>query len=60
MGRDGRGECSCPTCDSTPGADAVCGSDGRTYASSCHVESASCRMKKDIKVAKRGACGKLD
>ena len=60
VSKDGRGECSCGRCVSTSGMDPVCGSDGKTYASYCHIESAMCKMRKEIKVAKRGACGEYE
>lgn len=35
----------------------VCGSDGNTYKSRCHVRVASCTIGKRIRVKHRGACG---
>ena len=57
---DGKAECTCPVCDdSKNGYSPVCGYDGKTYASQCELEKASCEKKTDIKVAKREACGKI-
>lgn len=35
---------------------AVCGSDGTTYPSTCHLREAACRGGKAIPVAYRGRC----
>ena len=56
---DGTTECVCPTCRPSSDSNAVCGGDGRTYASHCHLRYAGCKAKKDIKVAGQGACSKL-
>ena len=48
-------KCECPQCldeDSAP----VCGSDGLTYDSACELQSASCVLRKNIRVAKSGSC----
>ena len=34
----------------------VCGSDGKTYSNSCHLNGARCR-KKSLRVLHNGACG---
>lgn len=34
----------------------VCGSDGRTYQSACHLREAACRMGKAIPIAYKGRC----
>ncbi|XP_026811936.1 follistatin-A isoform X2 [Rhopalosiphum maidis] len=36
----------------------VCGSDGRTYQSACHLREAACRMGKAIPIAYKGLCKK--
>ena len=56
---DGRTECVCPSCDSRPEMKAVCGSDERTYASKCHLQSSGCKTKKAITVERNGACSKF-
>ncbi|XP_035453783.2 agrin isoform X2 [Spodoptera frugiperda] len=35
----------------------VCGSDGRTYDSRCHLDRASCLDNRDVRVAYTGPCG---
>nr|XP_037866862.1 agrin isoform X2 [Bombyx mori] len=35
----------------------VCGTDGRTYDSHCHLERAACLDNRDIRVAYAGPCG---
>ena len=34
----------------------VCGSDGNTYSSECHLQSANCRMGLQITIASDGEC----
>ncbi|KAJ1523879.1 hypothetical protein ONE63_010434 [Megalurothrips usitatus] len=41
------------------GASAVCGADGLTYPSSCHLRQAACRAGKAIPVAYPGRCQKV-
>ncbi|XP_025418659.1 follistatin-A isoform X2 [Sipha flava] len=36
----------------------VCGSDGRTYQSTCHLREAACRVGKAIPIAYKGRCKK--
>ncbi|KAJ8736298.1 hypothetical protein PYW08_006954 [Mythimna loreyi] len=55
---DARGvaECGCgPPCE--PAVRPVCGSDGRTYDSRCHLDRASCLDNRDVRVAYTGPCG---
>ena len=35
----------------------VCGSDGRTYISECHLAARACREGVTTNVSKRGVCG---
>lgn len=49
-------QCSCPT--NCPSArDPVCGSDGKTYPTKCHLEKESCEKEKFLEVEKTGKCG---
>ena len=57
---DRASECVCPICDSGSKMQAICGSDGKTYASYCHLKSASCTMKEGITVMKDEPCGKYE
>ena len=56
--KDQTTECVCPDCFGSSKMDAVCGSDGRTYASHCHLKSAVCRTKVAVSVVSKKACGK--
>ena len=38
-------------------ASVVCGSDGRSYPSQCHLKRAACKEKKDIVMVRSGRCG---
>ena len=51
-------ECVCPDCDSESEVNAVCGSDGRTYASYCHLKSTVCRTKTVVSLVSKKACGR--
>ena len=50
--------CECPKCKTTPDMQPICGSDGRTYASNCHLGSAICQLKKEIYAIGNGPCSK--
>lgn len=39
------------------GGEMVCGSDGKTYPSTCHLEKYSCETKSAIQMAYPGSCG---
>lgn len=49
-------ECGAPECAANE-APSVCGSDGRTYLSACHLRSHACRSQSDIVVQAFGPCG---
>uniref|UniRef100_UPI00358F0C2B agrin isoform X2 n=1 Tax=Myxine glutinosa TaxID=7769 RepID=UPI00358F0C2B len=54
--QNGAPTCECPhVCSDIPFA-AVCGTDGRTYASLCHLRAAACAMRMDIRMARSGEC----
>jgi hypothetical protein len=37
--------------------DPVCGTDGKTYPTKCHLEKESCENEKFLEVEKKGNCG---
>uniref|UniRef100_A0A2A4IXP1 Agrin n=1 Tax=Heliothis virescens TaxID=7102 RepID=A0A2A4IXP1_HELVI len=55
--RSGLATCECGTTE-CPAADgpSVCGSDGRTYLSACHLRTHSCRTQTDVVVQAFGPC----
>lgn len=55
---DGLAKCICQRCDGKKKAEQVCGSDGITYYSLCHLQQASCIQKMDIQAQHYGPCGK--
>ncbi|KAJ2947921.1 hypothetical protein O0L34_g9714 [Tuta absoluta] len=56
--RSGLATCECATteCPAKDGP-SVCGSDGRTYLSACHLRNHACRTQSDIVVQAFGPCG---
>ncbi|XP_063395250.1 agrin-like [Cydia fagiglandana] len=55
--RSGLAQCECGGGDCGPaGAPSVCGSDGRTYLSACHLRTHACRTQSDIVVQAFGPC----
>ncbi|CAH8650296.1 unnamed protein product [Heterobilharzia americana] len=50
-------QCICPTCPENGLGGQVCGSDGQTYRSECHLRSSACqRHSLDLTVKSRGKC----
>lgn len=48
--------CGCgPECE--PVVRPVCGSDGHTYDSRCHLDRTSCLDNRDVRIAYTGPCG---
>lgn len=51
------GRCVCPQqCPSKTPGETVCGSDGQTYRSECHMRLAACQRSEDIDVVSRAPC----
>lgn len=50
------GACPAPA-PPAPAAPSVCGSDGRTYLSACHLRTHACRTQSDIVAQAFGPCG---
>ncbi|XP_038208329.1 agrin-like isoform X2 [Zerene cesonia] len=56
--RSGLATCECATIEcSGKDQNAVCGSDGRTYLSTCHLRTHACRTQSDTVVQAFGPCG---
>ncbi|XP_066966425.1 agrin-like [Macrobrachium rosenbergii] len=53
---EGFGRCSCHTNCSQALGGQVCGSDGETYASECHLHMKACSSQNQIKVSHKGNC----
>ncbi|XP_041975389.1 agrin-like isoform X3 [Aricia agestis] len=53
--RSGLATCECSTAECGPGP-TVCGSDGRTYPSTCHLRAHACRSQADVVVQAFGPC----
>ncbi|KAG6440444.1 hypothetical protein O3G_MSEX001274 [Manduca sexta] len=55
--RSGLATCECSTTECPPNeAPSVCGSDGRTYLSACHLRTHACRTQSDVVVQAFGPC----
>ena len=54
---NGTATCKCQNLCS-PEIDAVCGSDGKTYANLCLLKLENCMINRVITVARKGFCGK--
>lgn len=56
--RSGLATCECGAVECAASAEpAVCGSDGRTYLSNCHLRAHACRTQADVVVQAFGPCG---
>lgn len=50
-------KCSCPICPESGLGGKVCGSDGKTYQSECHLRAAACQGESfELEIKQRGAC----
>lgn len=53
-------KCECDIgCDINEMSSNVCGSDGITYKSICHLKQTKCLLQKSIKIVNHDSCGKL-
>ena len=58
LNNDTLGKCVCSNdCPSKPRS--VCGTDGRTYVTECHMRFASCTQKANVTVQHVGDCSKF-
>ncbi|XP_045445693.1 agrin-like [Melitaea cinxia] len=56
--RSGLATCECGAVECAASEEpAVCGSDGRTYLSNCHLRAHACRTQADVVVQAFGPCG---
>ena len=59
MEQQGQAVCVCPAREDCPADIAlVCGTDKKTYINKCVLDVISCKTKKRVGVASKGACGK--
>ena len=56
---DGKATCGCHKCGSAIAVRPICGNDGRTYPSKCHLMSAVCREKTEITATRMGPCSEF-
>ncbi|CAB3372768.1 Hypothetical predicted protein [Cloeon dipterum] len=56
VNKQGIAECTCPS-DCAPVFRPVCGEDGQTYESECHLLRESCLKGKKLVIAHKGLCG---
>lgn len=54
--RSGMATCECPGMECKKDQPAVCGSDGHTYLSTCHLRAHACRIQSDTVVQAFGPC----
>ena len=57
---DGTVSCVCPDEKACLDRDPVCGTDGLTYVSKCHLDHVACSKSVPIDVAYKGPCGGND